>query len=73
MKKAVLILILIFAMAEMSYSQFIEDALRYAQTNLGVSPRSAGLGVAFYGISDDFSGLFYNPAGLSLIRKTSYQ
>jgi hypothetical protein len=56
-------------MAEMSYSQFIEDALRYAQTNLGVSPRSAGLGVAFYGISDDFSGLFYNPAGLSLIRK----
>jgi hypothetical protein len=56
-------------MLSTAMAQNIEDALRYAQSNMNISPRSAGLGVAFYGVSDDFSALFYNPAGLALIQK----
>ncbi len=51
-------------------SQFIEDALRYSQPNGLISARSAGLGIAYLGLADDYSALFFNPAGLSLITKT---
>lgn len=46
-------------------AQFIEDALRYTQSNALLTPRVAGLNVAFHGISDDIGALLFNPAGLS--------
>lgn len=39
--------------------------------SLTKSVRALGMGGAFYGLSDDQYALFYNPAGLSLIRKDS--
>ncbi len=60
-------LALICILVRTSYGQFIEDALRYTIPNSLITPRSASLGVAFYGISDDVSALIYNPAGLSFI------
>lgn len=39
--------------------------------SLTKSVRALGMGGAFYGLSDDQHALFYNPAGLSLIRKES--
>lgn len=48
-------------------AQFIEDALRYSIPNSMITPVSSSLGVSYYGISDDISALFYNPAGLSFI------
>jgi long-subunit fatty acid transport protein len=50
------------------YSQFIEDALRYALPNGIINPRAAALGIAYNGIVDDNGSLFYNPAGLTLIK-----
>lgn len=55
-----------------SKSQYIEDALRYTNSNGIITPRAAGLNVAFYGISDDFAGIMYNPAGLVLIPKDEF-
>lgn len=58
---------MIFVVHHSSFGQFIEDALRYTVPNSMITPRSASLGVSFYGISDDISALIYNPAGLSYI------
>ncbi len=64
-----LILFLIFAYSSL-YSQYIEDALRYSHSNGVITPRAAALNVAFHGISDDISSLYFNPAGLTLIGKS---
>lgn len=49
-------------------AQFAEDALRFSQSGLGVGVRSLGLGNAAIGLADDYSALYWNPAGLALIR-----
>ncbi|MCX6120605.1 MAG: outer membrane protein transport protein [Ignavibacteriales bacterium] len=49
-------------------AQFAEDALRYSQLGLGVSARQLGMGNATVGGVDDYSALFWNPAGLALER-----
>jgi long-subunit fatty acid transport protein len=51
-----------------AYAQLIEDALRYSQLGLGVGARQLGMGNAAVGGVDDYSALFWNPAGLALIR-----
>jgi hypothetical protein len=37
--------------------------------DIGVGPRALGMGGAFCGVSDDGSGFYWNPAGMSLIRR----
>lgn len=63
-------LIMFFVISTIANAQYIEDALRYTMPNGIITPRSAALNVAFHGISDDISALYYNPAGLSLIGKS---
>jgi long-chain fatty acid transport protein len=48
--------------------QFAEDALRYSQLGLGVGARELGMGNATVGGVNDYSALFWNPAGLALVR-----
>ena len=52
-----------------AFSQFIEDALRFAQPNTGTGARALGLGNAYIGVSDDFTSVWWNPAGLGQIKK----
>lgn len=60
----------VFAVAATSlHAQFMEDALRLASHNGIITPRVAGLNVAYQGIADDVGALMYNPAGLTLIGK----
>ncbi len=71
MKKSIIIIgLLFFAGVFSSNAQFIEDALRYSQSNAFVTARSGGLNTAFYGVSDDISALLFNPAGLALIGRS---
>ncbi len=49
--------------------QFPEDALRLSQASLSVGARAAGMGSAFTGVANDFSALYWNPAGLGQIRQ----
>jgi long-subunit fatty acid transport protein len=46
-------------------AQFPEDALRFATPGLGVGARSLGMGNAYTGVANDFSALYWNPAGLA--------
>jgi len=50
-------------------SQFIEDALRFVQPNSGTGARALGLGNAYIGVADDFTSVWWNPAGLGQIKK----
>jgi long-subunit fatty acid transport protein len=46
-------------------AQYPEDALRFATPGLGVGARSLGMGNAYTGVANDFSALYWNPAGLA--------
>ena len=69
-KLSKLVFIVLIASYSISNSQYIEDALRYTSPNGIITPRAAAMNVSFYGISDDISALYYNPAGLTLIGKS---
>jgi long-subunit fatty acid transport protein len=67
MKKYILIILLILPVT--IFSQNVEDALRYATPNGLITPRVAGLNIAYHGVADDMGALFYNPAGMVLVGK----
>lgn len=50
-------------------AQTITDALRVAEGGLGIGARALGMGNAYTGISDDASAMYFNPAGLGLIKR----
>jgi long-subunit fatty acid transport protein len=53
-------------------AQFIEDALRFALPGNGSGARALGMGNAYIGISDDYSAVWWNPAGLAQIKKFEF-
>ena len=53
---------------QITQAQYAEDALRYSQLGLGVGARELGMGNATVGGVNDYSALFWNPAGLALER-----
>ncbi|HET7152620.1 MAG TPA: hypothetical protein VFJ29_02570 [Candidatus Kapabacteria bacterium] len=65
-RKIVCALFLTFAVS--AYAQFPADALRLAQPTIGVGTRAIGMGSAFMPIADDYSALYWNPAGLGQLR-----
>ncbi|MBI3766020.1 MAG: hypothetical protein HY277_05905 [Ignavibacteriales bacterium] len=50
------------------YSQYSEDALRLSMPGVSVGARALGLGMAYTGIANDFSAVYWNPAGLGQMR-----
>ena len=48
-----------------SSAQFVDDALRFATPGVAVGARSLGMGGAYTGVANDYSALFWNPAGLA--------
>jgi len=50
-----------------SFSQYKEDAYRLSYLGTGIGARSLGLGTAYTGIADDFTAVYWNPAGLGQI------
>lgn len=63
------ICVLLVSFSTLSFSQYIEDALRYMQPNSGTGARALGLGNAYTGVADDFTAVWWNPAGLGQIKK----
>jgi long-subunit fatty acid transport protein len=53
-------------------AQGIPDALRLAQPTDGIGARSAAMGNAFTGVADDFSALYWNPAGLGRLNHSDF-
>lgn len=72
MKKFFILFGMILSISYLSNSQSMEDGLRLMQSNSYISARAGGLGVSYYGISDDYSAMFFNPAGLSLVSRPEF-
>lgn len=53
-------------------AQFPEDALRFATPGSGVGARALGMGGAFTGVANDFSALYWNPAGLAQVKNGEF-
>jgi long-subunit fatty acid transport protein len=51
-------------------AQTIEDALRLSRQGTIVGARSAAMGNAFTGLANDYSALYWNPAGLGQLRRS---
>lgn len=51
-------------------AQTFEDAARILDNELGFGARALGMGGAYTGVADDYSAVYWNPAGLAMIRKT---
>ena len=53
-------------------AQSSEDALRFSSTGLGIGSRAIGMGGAYIGVADDYSAVYWNPAGLAQMRRLEF-
>lgn len=53
-------------------SQYAEDVLRFSQMGLGVGASSLARGNASVALADDYSALFWNPAGLAQLKSYEF-
>jgi long-subunit fatty acid transport protein len=51
------------------FAQYPEDALRLSLSGLSVGARALGMGGAYTGVANDFTAIYWNPAGLGQIRQ----
>lgn len=72
MKSTVFCIIVLVCFAMSVQAQQVEDAVRLGNSNGTVGSRPAALGISYAGISDDYSALYYNPAGLTLLAKKEF-
>jgi hypothetical protein len=70
MKKAGLFLIFVSAMFLNSYSQNVDDALRYSQIFYTGTARFNAMGGAFTALGGDLSSISLNPAGTGVFRSS---
>lgn len=50
------------------FAQGIPDAVRLAEPTMGIGARAIGMGSAFMPVADDYSAIFWNPAGLGQLK-----
>ena len=58
--------------AVQAFGQYPEDALRLGLPGTGVGSRSLGMGNAYTGIANDFSAIYWNPAGLAQLQFSEF-
>ncbi len=59
---------LLVALPTIASAQFVEDAQRLAMPGFGVGARALGMGDAYSGVANDYSALYWNPAGLAQVQ-----
>lgn len=65
-----LIIVLIISATSFSFSQKVDDALRYSQIFYGGTARFMSMGGAFTAVGGDISSLSQNPAGIGVFRSS---
>jgi len=64
MKRFLIAAVLVLAPVSLT-AQIPEDALRLGTPGIGVGARAIGMGGAYTGVANDFSAIYWNPAGLA--------
>ncbi len=68
MKRFIVLMTIVCSIGTPALGQFVEDALRFSTPGLGVGARALGMGGAYVGVANDYSALYWNPAGLSQLQ-----
>lgn len=55
-----------------AYTQYADDALRFSSNGFGVGARAVSMGGAYIGVADDYTAVFWNPAGLAQMRRLEF-
>ncbi len=55
-----------------SLAQFPEDALRLSMPGFGVGARALGMGGAYSAVANDYSAIYWNPAGLAQMTRAEF-
>lgn len=66
------LLILLAVIVTTNYSQNINDALRLSFPGIGANAKALGMGNAYNALSYDYSGSFFNPAGLGTATRAEF-
>ncbi len=66
------VLSLLMVAAPAAFGQFPEDALRYSWQELGPGGRSLGMGTAGMSFLDDYSSIYWNPAGIGQTKLSEF-
>jgi hypothetical protein len=64
----ILILAICLLLTANAFAQFPEDILRIATPGVGVGARAIGLGLEYTGVANDYSAIYWNPAGLGQLK-----
>ena len=70
MKKNIFLIVLFGAFS--LCAQFAEDAAALLDNQYGFGAKSIAMGSAFTAVSDDYSAIYWNPAGLAQIKKMEF-
>ncbi len=70
MKNILSLIILTLLSGTLALGQSLDDAIRFSQTGLTGTARSAAMGNAFGALGGDFSSLSINPAGIAIYRSS---
>ena len=71
-KKGLYIFIILLLTIFFGYAQTTQDAIRITDNTTGFGARALGMGGAYAGVADDYSAIYWNPAGLAQIRKMEF-
>lgn len=71
MKKIIVCLVL-FVLINPIRAQNFNDALRVSETESITNARALSMGNAYTALSNDFSGILFNPAGLAFVKKLEF-
>jgi hypothetical protein len=72
MKRTTYILLALLCTSFTIKAQNLDDAIRFSQTSLTGTARSAAMGNAFGALGGDFSALSINPAGIGVYRSSEF-
>lgn len=67
-----ILLFIVSSLCFTAYAQNELDAIRFSQQGLGIGARALGMGGAYTGIANDYSAVFYNPAGLGQMKRLEF-
>ncbi|NIV16416.1 MAG: hypothetical protein GWN62_35735 [Aliifodinibius sp.] len=55
-----------------AYTQSARDAVRILENEIGLGTRALGMGGAYVGLADDYSAIYWNPAGLAAVKHSQF-
>jgi len=72
MRKYFLFFTIVLIVNSTSFAQYAEDAVDLLNNQYGFGAKSIAMGSAFTGVADDYSAIYWNPAGLAQINKMEF-